>query len=227
MRAGAISAGIFGFAREATTAGQDTVMGQKKPVASTTAFAAERFASEQIRGLVRQLFLSGVLPARQVVFTSIQPEIVVEEICCKVGQVLAAETAKDVLVVTGSARSDLHQNAFPFDALRRTATHLKRNLWSLELPVGARDFVTESLRTCLAKIRQEFEYSLIATSSGASDDALFMGQISDGIVLVVSAMRTRRAAAVRFRNALAQSRLLGTVLIDREFPVPTAIYERL
>ena len=79
----------------------------------------------------------------------------------------------------------------------------------------------------MAKIRNEFEYSLIATLPGASDDALFMGQVSDGIVLVVSAMRTRRAAAIRFRNALSQSRVLGTVLIDREFPVPAAIYKRV
>ncbi len=79
----------------------------------------------------------------------------------------------------------------------------------------------------MANIRHEFEYSLIATSSGASDDALFLGQVSDGIVLVLSEMRTRRAAAVRFQNALSQSRLLGTVLIDREFPVPAAIYKRL
>src|SRR4029077_1275736 len=49
MRAGAITAGFFGFAREVSMAGQDSVVGQKKPVASTASFAAERFASEQIR----------------------------------------------------------------------------------------------------------------------------------------------------------------------------------
>ena len=74
MRAGAISAGFFGFAREASTTRQETVVGQKKPVVSTTSFTEGGFASEQIRGLVRQVFLSGTLPARQVVFTSIQPE---------------------------------------------------------------------------------------------------------------------------------------------------------
>jgi len=226
MRAGAITAGFFGFAREVSMAGQDSVVGQKKPVASTASFAAERFASEQIRGLVRQVFLSGA-PVRQVVFTSIQPEIDVQEVCCKVAKALAFETAKDVVIVTRCAHSGQHQNVQLFNAVRRAAKHLDGTLWSLELPSNGPDFVTESWHACMAKIRQEFEYSLIATSSGASNDALFMGQVSDGIVLVVSAMRTRRAAAIRFRSALGPLRLLGTVLIDREFPVPAAIYKRL
>jgi|SRR5690349_70750 len=224
MRAGAISAGLFGFAREAAATGMDTVVGQKKPVASTRSSAEERFASEQIHGLVRQVFLSVALPARQVVFTSIQPEIDVQGVCRKVGQALAVETSKDVVIVTKSPRSDLHQGTQPDDGTRKAAKLLEGSLWSLELTGGES---IESLRACMTKIRLEFEYSVIATSPGASDDARSMGQVSDGIVLVVSAMRTRRAVAVRFRNALAQSRLLGTVLIDREFPVPAAIYKRL
>jgi hypothetical protein len=227
MRAGAISAGLLGFAREARTIEQDTVVGQKKPVASATSFAEERFASEQIRGLVRQVFLSGSLPAQQVVFTSIQPEIDVHEVCRKVGHVLAGETSRDVVIVTRSTRADLHQNLRAFDGIRGAAKPLEGGLWALELPSDGGDLIAQSVHAFMEKIRHEFEYSLIATSPGASDDARFMGQVSDGIVLVLSEMRTRRAVALRFRNALEQSRLLGTVLIDREFPVPAAIYKRL
>jgi hypothetical protein len=227
MRTGAISAGLFGFTREAGTTGHDTVVGQKKPVASTTGSAADRFAAEQIRSLVRQVFVSGASPVRQVIFTSLQPEIGVQQVCHKVGQTLAVETGKDVVIVTRAIRSDLHQNTPPFDVARRAARHLQGNLWSLELPGSGGDLIAESLHASMVKIRSAFEYSLIATSSGASEDALLMGQVSDGIVLVVSAMRTRRAVALRFRSALAQSRLLGTVLIDREFPVPAAIYKHL
>jgi len=196
-------------------------------VVSTASFTEEGFASEQIRGLVRQVFLSGALPARQVVFTSIQPEIDVQEVCRKVGHVLAGETAKDVVIVTRGARSNAHQHMRPFEPVRGTAHRLAGSLWSLELPGNEEDFIVQSLHACMEKIRHEFDYSLIATSPGASDDARFIGQISDGIVLVLSEMRTRRAVALRFRNALEQSRLLGTVLIDREFPVPAAIYKRL
>jgi hypothetical protein len=227
MRAGAISAGLFGFAREASTSGQDALRGRKKPAVSTTEFELETFAADQIRSLVRQVFLSGAVPARQVVFTSIQPEIDVQKVCGKVAQALAGETSKDVVIVTRCAHSSLPQNAQLFHAVRNAAKHEQGNLWSLEIPGSGKDLFTESLHECMAKIRLEFEYSLIATSSGASADALFLGQVADGIVLVLSEMRTRRAVAVRFRNALSQSRLLGTVLIDREFPVPAAIYKRL
>ena len=107
MRAGAISASLFGFNRQASTAGEGVLPGRKKPVASTTSLAAERFASEQIRGLVRQVFLAGS-PVWQAVFTSTQSEIDVQDVCFKVGQSLAAEMAKEVLIVTRGEHSDPH-----------------------------------------------------------------------------------------------------------------------
>jgi len=56
-----------------------------------------------------------------------------------------------------------------------------------------------------------------------------MAQFADGIVLVLSALHTRRAAAIKTREVLerAQVRLLGTVLCDRLFPIPEAIYRWL
>jgi hypothetical protein len=48
-----------------------------------------------------------------------------------------------------------------------------------------------------------------------------------GIILVLSAKHTRRVTALKIKNALRQVRLLGTVLSDREFPIPTSIYRRL
>jgi Mrp family chromosome partitioning ATPase len=46
---------------------------------------------------------------------------------------------------------------------------------------------------------------------------------------VVSAQRTRRAAARTIKQALeaAHARILGTVLSERTFPVPEALYRRL
>ncbi len=54
-----------------------------------------------------------------------------------------------------------------------------------------------------------------------------MAHAADGIVLVVSAARTRRATALKVKNDLNGVRLLGTVLCDREFPIPRGIYRRL
>jgi Mrp family chromosome partitioning ATPase len=56
-----------------------------------------------------------------------------------------------------------------------------------------------------------------------------MAEFTDGIVLVLSAQHTRRAAALRIKEKVdeAHVRLLGTVLSDREFPIPQRLYRRL
>jgi Mrp family chromosome partitioning ATPase len=56
-----------------------------------------------------------------------------------------------------------------------------------------------------------------------------MARLADGLILVLSARHTRRAAARRIKQLLDEARvqLLGTVLTDREFPIPERIYRRL
>jgi receptor protein-tyrosine kinase len=79
-------------------------------------------------------------------------------------------------------------------------------------------------------VRREFEYSIVeAPPAGESNEATAMAQFADGIILVVSAQRTRRAAALKIKASLeaAKIRLLGTVLSDRLFPIPEKIYRRL
>ena len=65
--------------------------------------------------------------------------------------------------------------------------------------------------------------------AGLDMEAALLGRLSDGIVLVVEANSTRRAAAQIVKQNLRYSgaRLLGTVLVERTFPVPEAIYQRL
>jgi Mrp family chromosome partitioning ATPase len=86
------------------------------------------------------------------------------------------------------------------------------------------------LHSFLGEIRTEFEYSIVegppATESNA---ATAMAQFADGIILVLSAHRTRRIMARRIKDALeaSRARVLGTVLSDRIFPVPERLYRRL
>jgi Mrp family chromosome partitioning ATPase len=56
-----------------------------------------------------------------------------------------------------------------------------------------------------------------------------MAQFADGIILVLSAHRTRRVVARRIKEVLEETkaRVLGTVLTDRVFPIPEGIYRRL
>jgi Mrp family chromosome partitioning ATPase len=56
-----------------------------------------------------------------------------------------------------------------------------------------------------------------------------VGQLADGIILVLDARSTRRATARKIKETLqgARSQILGTVLSERVFPVPESIYRRL
>ena len=64
---------------------------------------------------------------------------------------------------------------------------------------------------------------------GESNEAMAMAQFVDGIILVLSARRTRRIAARKMKEMLegAHARILGSVLSDRVFPIPQGIYRRL
>jgi Mrp family chromosome partitioning ATPase len=60
-------------------------------------------------------------------------------------------------------------------------------------------------------------------------DAIALGQLSDGIVLVLEAESTRREAALIAVEHLRSSNvpILGAVLNKRTFPIPHSIYKRL
>jgi hypothetical protein len=228
MRAQTMSELLCGFAREAQASERDAVVVENPFIRRSAEFAAERFAAGQIRGLIRQVFSSGVTPAiRQVVFSGIDAEADVGGVCRKVGETLAAETGKDVVLITSGAPPELDRGTEPFQGMRKAAKHVDGKLWSLELSNESSHIVGSSLVAYFKEVRREFEYSIVAASAGVADEAVVMGQAADGIILVLSALRTRRAAALRFREALGSARLLGTILTDREFPIPSAIYRRL
>lgn len=225
MRAGAMSAVLYGLGQESYVSGHTSVDRAEARIVRPTQFCAERFANEQIRGLVRQVFtIALVPPVRQVVFSGMEAGFDVDGICRKVGETLASETAKEVVVVTSIPGG---RSCREMEPIRTAARCVHNNLWSLQLPDNGSQITADSLPGCMGEIRREFEYSIVAASAGEPQEALAMGQAADGVVLVVSAMRTRRAGAIRFREMLTKLRLLGTVLTDREFPIPEAIYRKL
>jgi Mrp family chromosome partitioning ATPase len=84
--------------------------------------------------------------------------------------------------------------------------------------------------SCLTELRKEFEYVVIeGPTAGVSSEAAILGQMTDGLILVLGAHSTRKATAQKIKQALqgAQSRILGTVLSERRFPIPESIYNRL
>jgi Mrp family chromosome partitioning ATPase len=86
------------------------------------------------------------------------------------------------------------------------------------------------LRTRLAELRDEFEYVLIDTPAlSYHADALMLGRLSDGIVLVIGSHTTRRESARIAKENLEATKVpvLGAVLNKRTYPIPAALYRRL
>jgi Mrp family chromosome partitioning ATPase len=86
------------------------------------------------------------------------------------------------------------------------------------------------LRRRLDELRLAFDYTIFqAPPVGQFSDALLLGHLCDGVVVILTAGSTRRVAARKVKERLysANARLLGTVLNDRKFPIPDRIYKRL
>src|SRR4051794_34165374 len=111
-------------------------------------------------------------------------------------------------------------------SVRKLATRIRKNVWTLP-SADAGSLNGPSLCTYMAEVRRDFEYSIVAAPAASLSKTLELARFADGIILVLSAQKTRRVAALRVKNALAKARLLGTVLSDREFPMPASLYRRL
>jgi hypothetical protein len=239
MRAAVMSTGWLGTAGERSVPTMDRSEPATTRLRSISPWNPETFAREQIRRLVRQVFLASAPQAiRQVVFSAVEPEADIGTICLRVGETLAIETPADVAVVAASPACASGFNPCLHDsrndpgdkgtALRRMATRLKGNLWLVPDEIARAN--STSLRTFLSDVRREFPYSILQGQAACESSVTAeIAQAADGLILVLSAQRTRRAAALKTKQMLEQAEvhILGTVLSDREFPIPERIYRRL
>ena len=208
------------------------------------AWNPDRFGEEQIRSLVRQVFLPGwPKPARQVVFCAVEDGDV-EAISLRVSQVLAAQIPGTVALVEAhlesTAESDGYGTPVPvfrpggFRPVRDSAERVSSHLWRVPrqtfLGENEAGLSVEWLPGRFRELRLEFDYTIVHGPPAAlCSDAALLGYLSDGVVLVLEANATRRAAAQRAVQMLqaANARLLGAVLSKRKFPIPEGIYRRL
>jgi len=219
------------------TTEQETVHTEQKSVPRPAGWNPDNFAREQIRGLVRHVFFSNVeRPVRQVIFSAVDPETDVKNICRLVGEALALETTGSIAVagkypqalpgaeICGGSDKDARA------VLRQSATRVRGNLWLVPAVGQGDQGATALIHSYLGEIRREYEFSVVeGPPAGESNKAAAMAQFADGIILVLSARHTRRITARKIKEMLetAQARILGTVLSDRTFPIPERIYRRL
>ncbi|MGC2194859.1 MAG: hypothetical protein WA628_09290 [Terriglobales bacterium] len=208
----------------------------------------QQFVQEQMRGLVRRVFLQGwPRPARQVVFSAASPQLEIASLCRKTGEVLAGEGAGRVALVEANFQTPALEQSFggtsndgggdseTAGALRKSSRRIAHNLWLVPaatfLGCAENGHNATWLRSRLGELRREFDFAVIqALPTGESGgSAAFLANLADGLVLALEAHRTRRLTATKIREQLsaANVRLLGVVLHDRSFPIPEKLYRRL
>ena len=201
---------------------------------------------DEITKLVQNLFLLPQGP-RRVVFSGTESGSGCSGMCAHAAEVLAAQARGSVCIVACNLRSPgLHQQFGSenhhglSDALtgsgpiREYVHRLSRNLWLLSCgsaaEAGRTMLGSERMRSRLAELRSAFDYILIdAAPLNVCNDAIVLGGLSDGVVLMLKANSSRRDTARKAMQELQTGnvRALGAVLNQRTFPIPEALYKRL
>jgi hypothetical protein len=209
---------------------------------------SDPLAREEILRLVQYLFLSAMQGncqshAKQVVFCGIDQAEGREFLCGQVARSLAKQVQASVYLVDANVRCPrsgwLGGSQESADALKWTYQNTQNiwrqitdNLWFASLDSFGTNGVSaiDQLRVLVKDLRSESKYVIIsAPPVGLYSDAALLGQVADGVVLVLEANSTRRAAARQAKQALETRnvRVLGTVLNNRTFPIPDKVYRLL
>jgi Mrp family chromosome partitioning ATPase len=108
------------------------------------------------------------------------------------------------------------------------------NLWVVTSGTRVGDpqalLTSESLQPRLAELKADFNYVLLdGPPVNQYGDAMMLGKLVDGVVLVIRANITRREVARKAKASLESAgvRLFGAVLNKRTFPIPEFFYNML
>jgi len=108
------------------------------------------------------------------------------------------------------------------------------NLWLLSsgssCPDSSSLLKSPRLGARLGELRSEFDYVLIDVPAlNQYSDAIGLGHLTDGVVLVLEANSTRRESARKVTESLRATNIpiLAVVLNRRKYPIPNALYKKL
>jgi hypothetical protein len=200
-----------------------------------TAWPVASVRDEQIYRLAQQLFFrkeTGVV--RNVGFSAIEASAEAAPMCLDLARALASEGNCDVgLIDASSDVIPLHQQ------MRiRTSAHsdltwmISSRLWFVSRQSWWREPGLQSMSEQdverLRDFMRGFDFSVVYCSA-VSWLTPRIAQSCDGLVLILTANKTRRLVAAQIKEQLAKARipLLGTVLAERRLPVPEGLYRRL
>jgi Mrp family chromosome partitioning ATPase len=191
--------------------------------------------NQQIHALVQQLFFRRESkPARHVGFVTVEGFTDTATLCLQVATVLADEDRYDVGLIDANPESLPLETRLKISVASRdepTVT-IGPRLWLVPrqswLPAPCGHRVTDQNLSRLHELTAEFDFSILWCAP-ASWLTASIGQTCDGLVLVLTANKTRRIVASHIKDQLSKAHVavLGTVLADRRFPVPQGLYRSL
>ena len=205
---------------------------------------------DEITKLVQRVF---ILPETEqipdvVAFSGVESGAGCSWVCARTSEVLAEKVPGTICVVDANLRTPTLHEYFRIekgagfaDAIRdsRPLREFARRAWGGNLwfisagavgrePNGALN--PARLRARFSELREEFDFILIDTPPSSSyADAVLLGKLADGIILVVSSNSTRREPARIAKESFEAAKIpmLGAVLNKRTYPIPEAIYRML
>jgi Mrp family chromosome partitioning ATPase len=236
------------FSSPTVTPGEPEIFAEPERFVSSPS-PLDNASTEEVKTLVQRVFLLSAGQAPHiVVFAGSESGDGCSWICARAAEALARQVSGSVCLVDANLRAPgLHQQfEIPnhhglSDALLRNepmatfVTALSPANLSMvscgSAPEGVQGLLTSNrMRSRLKELRAMFDYVLVdASAMNCSNDAIVLGAVSDGAILVLKANSSRKETA---RNAVqefqaAKVRILGAVLNQRTFPIPEAIYNKL
>jgi capsular exopolysaccharide synthesis family protein len=212
-------------------------------------FDLEAFSREERMKLVQRLFiLPGPDAPHAVMFCGVETGDGSSWVCARASETLAAQVESSVCVVDANLRAPFLHEHFRTDNLcgltdavlqpgpiRNFARRLNGgNLWLIPCGLKTADphalLTSKRFHSLIAELRAEFDYVLLdGPAIKLYVDAVLLGKLADGVVMVLQANSTRRETARRAKESLdlAEVRLLGAVLNKRTFPIPEFLYRNV
>lgn len=238
---------------------EDSARAAQIPQASTHAVAPDaaplpptfqRDAGGEIARLVQRLFLSpqAAEAHRLVVFCGVDRGAGCSWVCARAAESLASQISGRACIVDANLRSPILHESFQCRATPGFADALRQDepiecflsptrashLWLMTAGSMASAingaFNPARIRARFAELREQFDVLLVDTPAiGPFNDAITIGQMSDGVVLVIASNATRREAARAAKETLEEAgvAILGATLNKRTYPIPDALYRRL
>jgi succinoglycan biosynthesis transport protein ExoP len=235
-----------------TEALQEILDGQSldvERVEGEKSYRLPRPADDEALRLVHQVFLSAEQAPGVLVFAGMNHGNGCSQICWSVADILAADPLRSVCLVDANLRSPVISGLYVAtngrgftDALIRTGpirsfckpVDATVNLWSLSCGAISPDspalLASSALRERIAELRANFDFVIIdAPPLTRYADAIALGRLADGLVLIVEAGVTRRdetAEAVANLRA-CKVNILAAVLNKGTSPLPEKFSKRL